>query len=145
LLDAARKGDHEAFKALVISHESQVAATIIGMLGRCSEAEDIGQETFMRFYKALDHFKGESQLGTYLIRIAINLSINELKRRQRRNRLFQPSPDPGLEMESYPSGSSAANPWSWLFAKWPLPGLYSLFFFLSIPWGQEAVCQWKRH
>jgi len=87
-----------------------VAAVIIGMLGYGDEAEDIGQETFMRFYKSLQRFKGESSVGTYLIRIAINLSINELKRRQRRNRFFHVSWEPGLEMESLPAGPSAANP-----------------------------------
>ena len=94
----------------MIRYESRVAATIIGMLGQCGEAEDVGQETFMRFYKSLTRFKGESSVGTYLIRIAINLSINELKRRQRRNRLFHTSTGPGIEMESFPSGPSAANP-----------------------------------
>jgi RNA polymerase sigma-70 factor (ECF subfamily) len=94
----------------VIKYESQVAATIIGMLGRCSEAEDVGQETFMRFYKSLRRFKGESSVGTYLIRIAINLSINELKRRQRRNRFFHVSSEPGIEMESLPAEHSSSNP-----------------------------------
>jgi RNA polymerase sigma-70 factor (ECF subfamily) len=110
LLGAARKGNHDAFKALVIKYESQVAATIIGMLGQCSEAEDVGQETFMRFYKSLQRFKGESSVGTYLIRIAINLSINELKRRQRRNRFFHISSEPGIEMESLPAEHSSSNP-----------------------------------
>jgi RNA polymerase sigma-70 factor (ECF subfamily) len=65
-----------------------VAATVIGMLGHCPEAEDIGQETFFRFYKSLDKFRGESSVGTYLTRIAINLSLNELKLRKRRRKLF---------------------------------------------------------
>jgi RNA polymerase sigma-70 factor (ECF subfamily) len=94
----------------VIKYESQVAATIIGMLGKCSEAEDVGQETFMRFYKSLQRFKGESSVGTYLVRIAINLSINELKRRQRRNRFFHFSSEPAIEMESLPAEPSSANP-----------------------------------
>jgi RNA polymerase sigma-70 factor (ECF subfamily) len=110
LLEAARKGDHDAFRALVIHYESRVAATIIGMLGKCGEAEDVGQETFMRFYKSLTRFKGESSVGTYLIRIAINLSINELKRRQRRNRLFHTAAEPEIEMESFPSVPSSASP-----------------------------------
>jgi RNA polymerase sigma-70 factor, ECF subfamily len=109
LVEAARQGNHEAFKALVIKYESQVAATIVGMLGYGNEAEDIGQETFMRFYKSLKQFKGESSVGTYLTRIAINLSINELKRRQRRNKFFHLS-EPVIEMESLPAGYSQLNP-----------------------------------
>jgi RNA polymerase sigma-70 factor (ECF subfamily) len=59
------------------------------MLGNCPEAEDVGQETFIRFYNSLKNFRGESSVGTYLTRIAINLSLNELKRRKRRSYFFQ--------------------------------------------------------
>jgi RNA polymerase sigma-70 factor (ECF subfamily) len=88
LITNARAGDHEAFKNLVRRYESLVAGTVIGMLGQCPEADDVGQETFLRFYGSLKNFRGDSQLGTYLTRIAINLSLNELKRRKRRSLLF---------------------------------------------------------
>jgi len=45
LVKAAQKGDDGAFEELIRLHESRVAATITGMLGRCPEAEDVGQET----------------------------------------------------------------------------------------------------
>jgi RNA polymerase sigma-70 factor (ECF subfamily) len=83
LVAEARDGDNDAFKELVRRHESRVAATVIGMLGNCPEADDVGQETFIRFYRALGSFRGDSSVGTYLTRIAINLSLNELKRRKR--------------------------------------------------------------
>jgi RNA polymerase sigma-70 factor (ECF subfamily) len=88
LVRKAQDGDNNAFKELVIQNEQRVAATVIGMLGNCPEADDVGQETFIRFYKSLDKFRGESSVGTYLTRIAINLSLNELKRRNRRNSKF---------------------------------------------------------
>jgi RNA polymerase sigma-70 factor (ECF subfamily) len=53
------------------------------MLGTIPEAEDVGQEVFIRFYDALGKFRGDSQVSTYLVRIAINLSLNELKRKKR--------------------------------------------------------------
>jgi RNA polymerase sigma-70 factor (ECF subfamily) len=83
LVEAARDGDSAAFKELVKRYESRVAATVVGMLGNTAEADDVGQETFIRFYRALKSFRGESSVGTYLTRIAINLSLNELKRRKR--------------------------------------------------------------
>lgn len=83
LVDRARDGDDWAFRTLVDRYESQVAATVVGMLGPGPDAEDVGQETFIRFYHALDRFRGESALGTYLTRIAISLSVNACKRRQR--------------------------------------------------------------
>jgi RNA polymerase sigma-70 factor (ECF subfamily) len=65
-----------------------VAATVIGMLGPTPEAEDVGQETFIRFYQSLKKFRGDSSIGTYITRIAINLSLNELKRRKRQRTYF---------------------------------------------------------
>ncbi|MDH5745133.1 MAG: helix-turn-helix domain-containing protein, partial [Candidatus Aminicenantes bacterium] len=73
LVRAAKNGDKNAFKELIKKYEHQVAATVIGMLGNCPEAEDVGQETFIRLYQSLDKFRGEASLGTYLTRIAINL------------------------------------------------------------------------
>jgi RNA polymerase sigma-70 factor (ECF subfamily) len=82
------RGDTDAFKELVHKYESQVAATVIGMLGSGPEAEDVGQEVFIRFYRSLEKFRGDSALGTYLTRIAINLCINELRKRKRRRTYF---------------------------------------------------------
>lgn len=92
LLDSARRGDDKAFREIVRRYEAVVARTIKGMLGDCAEAEDIGQEVFVRFYSALNSFRGDSGIATYLTRIAINLSINELKRRRRKLRIFSTKP-----------------------------------------------------
>jgi RNA polymerase sigma-70 factor (ECF subfamily) len=92
LVAAARDGDDNAFKELVRRFEPAVAATVIGMLGDCPEAEDVGQETFVRFYRSLNQFRGESSLKTYLTRIAMNLSLNELRRRKRWWGLFSTRP-----------------------------------------------------
>ncbi|HCW07876.1 MAG TPA: RNA polymerase subunit sigma-24 [Cytophagales bacterium] len=88
LITNAQQGDLTSFKTLVIRHEGKVAGVVRSMLGSTAEAEDIGQEVFIRFYEALQKFRGESAVGTYLIRIAINLSLNELKRRKRRFSIF---------------------------------------------------------
>lgn len=87
LITEAKSGNQLAFKQLVERYENRVAATVIGMLGNTPEADDIGQTVFVRFYKALNNFRGDAALSTYLTRIAINLSLNELKKRKRR-RLF---------------------------------------------------------
>lgn len=90
LVNESRNGSMTAFKALVEKHESKVAGVIKSMLGDTPEAVDVGQEVFIRFYEALDKFRGESAVGTYLIRIAINLSLNEIKSRKRRRLFFLP-------------------------------------------------------
>jgi RNA polymerase sigma-70 factor (ECF subfamily) len=88
LIAGARNGDLLAFKVLVQRHEGKVAGTVRSMLGATPEAEDVGQEVFIRFYESLGKFRGESMVSTYLIRIAINLSLNEIKRRKRRFSIF---------------------------------------------------------
>jgi RNA polymerase sigma-70 factor (ECF subfamily) len=88
LLALARGGDHAAFRALVLRYQSAVATTVIGMLGPGDDADDVGQETFIRFHGALDQFRGDAALGTWLRRIAMNLSLNALKRRRRINVRF---------------------------------------------------------
>jgi RNA polymerase sigma-70 factor, ECF subfamily len=93
LVVAVRSGDMGAFKTLVRRYESRVAGTVYGILGNCPEADDVGQETFIGFYKGLSSFRGDASVGTYLTRIAINLSLNELKRRKRRLKTFVQSTD----------------------------------------------------
>jgi RNA polymerase sigma-70 factor (ECF subfamily) len=83
LVDRARRGDDTAFARLVDRYEAQVAAVVVGMLGEGPQAEDVGQETFIRFYRALDQFRGEASVGTYLTRIAINQALKASQRRQR--------------------------------------------------------------
>ena len=82
LVDKTLHGDDRAFRMLVERYESAVASTVIGMLGPGDEADDVGQETFIRFYRSLKKYRGEASLKTYLTRISINLSLNALKRRR---------------------------------------------------------------
>jgi RNA polymerase sigma-70 factor, ECF subfamily len=98
LLRSSREDDVAAFGELVRRYESKVAATVVGMLGPGNEADDVGQETFIRFYHALKSFREEASIGTYITRIAINLSLNELRRRKRRRFLFKPT-DPESDAE----------------------------------------------
>jgi RNA polymerase sigma-70 factor, ECF subfamily len=82
LIAAARRGNRPAFAHLVKRYEAQVARTATGMLGRGPDAEDVGQETMLLLYRNLGKFRGESSLATYLIRIAIHLSLRALKKRR---------------------------------------------------------------
>ena len=83
LLARARKGDRGAFSELVDTYQSQIAATVVSMLGPSQEVDDVVQEVFIRFYQTLDRFRGEASLRTYLTRIAINKTLDVLRRRKR--------------------------------------------------------------
>jgi RNA polymerase sigma-70 factor, ECF subfamily len=89
LIRFARLGDEAAFRMLVERYQDRVAATVIGMLGRGPESDDIGQETFIRLFRSLDRIRGESSLGTYLTRIAINLCLDAARRQQKRRFWFR--------------------------------------------------------
>lgn len=82
LVRRSLQDDDRAFGMLVERYEAMVASVTIRMLGAGPDAEDVGQETFIRFYRTLDRFRGDAALGTYLTRIAMNLSLNALKRRK---------------------------------------------------------------
>ncbi len=83
VIERILNGNPDLFRLLVDRYKSQVAAVVKGMLGDCAEAEDVGQEAFIRLYNSLSDFRGDAALKTYLVRIAMNLSLNELKRRKR--------------------------------------------------------------
>jgi RNA polymerase sigma-70 factor (ECF subfamily) len=88
LIDKAISGDDNAFAELVKRYQQAIAKIVISMLGPGEDAQDVGQQVFIRFFRALEDFRGESTVLTYLTRIAINLSLNELNRRKRFFTLF---------------------------------------------------------
>lgn len=100
-------GDNVAYREIVRRYENLVARTVKGMLGNIQQAEDVGQETFIRLYNSLAEFRGEAKLSTYIQRIAINLSLNEIKRKSRFKALFFQS-DSGDDANQfdYPSRDS---------------------------------------
>lgn len=83
LVARAREGDRRAFRLLVERYEDALAATVVAMLGPTDEVDDVVQEVFIRFYQTLDRFRGEAAVSTYLKRIAINRSLDVLRRRKR--------------------------------------------------------------
>jgi RNA polymerase sigma-70 factor (ECF subfamily) len=75
--------DKQAFGEIVERYQKMVARTVKGMLGDSVYSEDIGQEVFIKLFYSLSDFRGEAKLSTYIQKIAINLTLNEIKRRKR--------------------------------------------------------------
>lgn len=88
LVARARRGDDDACRRLVEHHQAAVARTVGGMLGNGDEADDVGQESFVRFFESLDRFRGESSVRTYLVRIAMSCALNALRTQRRRDLRF---------------------------------------------------------
>ena len=83
LVTASLNGDKRAFGEIVTRHQKMVARTVKGMLGDSVFADDIGQEVFIKLYNSLSEFRGDAKLSTYIQKIAVNLTLNEIKRRKR--------------------------------------------------------------
>jgi RNA polymerase sigma-70 factor (ECF subfamily) len=83
LMLRVKGGDLEAFEALVTRHQHSVVGTAAKMLGSGADAEDIGQQVFVRVWKSAARYEPSAKFTTWLMTITRNLVFNELRRRQR--------------------------------------------------------------
>jgi RNA polymerase sigma-70 factor, ECF subfamily len=72
-----------SFEQIVRDHQAMVFRTLVRLTGSREQVEDLAQEVFLRLYRALGGFRGESLLSTYLYRIIVNVAQDEWKRRKR--------------------------------------------------------------
>jgi RNA polymerase sigma-70 factor (ECF subfamily) len=84
-VERLRARDERAFNELVRAYERRIFGLMLRMLGRREEAEDLAQEVFVQVFKAIDQFRGDSKLSTWIYRIAVNLCKNRSKYLQRRH------------------------------------------------------------
>jgi len=82
LVKRVKTGDQRAFKLLVERYQRKIYAVALGMVKDKEEALDISQEAFVKVYKYLDHFKGDSSFYTWLYRITVNICIDALRKKQ---------------------------------------------------------------
>jgi len=84
LVEKVRQGVVEAYDILVRRYQERIYATIYHMTSNHEDANDLVQETFIKAFKALNSFKGDSSFYTWIYRIAVNKTINFLKQRKNR-------------------------------------------------------------
>ncbi len=84
-VERLRARDERAFNELVRSSERRVYGLVFRMIGRRDESEDLTQEVFVQVFKAIDQFRGDSKLSTWIFRIAVNLTKNRAKYNARRH------------------------------------------------------------
>lgn len=83
-VERLRRRDERAFNELVRTHWPRVYGLVYRMLGRADEAEDVTQDVFVQAFKAIDQFRGDARLSTWLFRIAVNGCKNRTKYLSRR-------------------------------------------------------------
>ena len=92
LVKRAKKGDSRAFDLLVLKYQGRVVQLVSRYLNNAAEVEDVTQEAFIKAYRALPNFRGDSAFYTWLYRIAANAAKNHLVALGRR-----PSSDMALD------------------------------------------------
>ena len=92
LVRRAQKGDLRAFDLLVLKYQGRIGSLVSRYVSDSAEVEDVTQEAFIKAFRALDKFRGDSAFYTWLYRIAANAAKNHLVARGRR-----PSSDATIE------------------------------------------------
>lgn len=83
LVDAARRGDRDAFKTLFERYHRRAYALALGVVRNPDDALDLVQDAFIKAHKYLDKFEGNSSFYTWLYRIVMNLCIDHLRKHRR--------------------------------------------------------------
>lgn len=84
LVERVQSGDREAFGLLVVKYQRRLLRLVMRMVRDPAEAEDVAQEAFIKAYRALPNFRGESAFYTWLYRIGVNTAKNWLVANSRR-------------------------------------------------------------
>ena len=103
LVAQVKKGDSRAFDMLVLKYQHRIMGLISRYVHDADEVQDVAQEAFIKAYKALPRFRGDSAFYTWMYRIAINTAKNHLVSRSRR----PPGTDVELEDAEYYEGGGA--------------------------------------
>ncbi|KFZ38320.1 RNA polymerase sigma factor RpoE [Shewanella mangrovi] len=103
LVERVQRGDKNAFNLLVQKYQSKVINLISRYVRNQADVADVAQEAFIKAYRALPNFRGESAFYTWLYRIAVNTAKNHLVSQGRR----APSNDVDAEEAEYYDGSDA--------------------------------------
>ena len=107
-VDAARSGDAGAFESLVLRYQARIVNYASALVRDAGAAEDVAQETFVRAWRGLGRFRGESAFRTWLYRIAANVARTHLDRRGRQARIADGSLDDETEPLQADDVASAA-------------------------------------
>jgi RNA polymerase sigma-70 factor (ECF subfamily) len=98
LVSLAQQGDRRAFEALVVKYQRRIARHVARYITRSADVEDVVQETFVRAYRGLPAFRGQSAFYTWIYRIASNVAMTTLKRQG----LYVSLDEPGDEENDTP-------------------------------------------
>jgi RNA polymerase sigma-70 factor (ECF subfamily) len=100
LIDEVGKGNQAAFNILFSKYNNKLYASLLAFTKSQELAEDLTQKTFIRVWKKIETFRGDSSLFTWIYRIAINLAKNEFSSKQAKNQGITDNIDDTYDLES---------------------------------------------
>jgi RNA polymerase sigma-70 factor (ECF subfamily) len=80
-IEAAKRGDADAFEALYVLHKRRVYSLCLRMTGNPTAAEDLTQEAFLQLFRKIQTFRGESAFSTWLHRMSVNVVLMQLRKK----------------------------------------------------------------
>lgn len=83
LVSRSQKGDISAFEELIYNYEKKAYNIAFRIMGNEEDAKDMTQEAFIKIYKSIGNFRGESTFSTWLYRIVTNVCLDELRKRKK--------------------------------------------------------------
>jgi len=106
LVEEAKAGSLDSFTELARRYQQRVYRTVYGLVKNALDADDLTQETFMVAFKSLNGFRGQSSFFTWIYRIAVNRTLNHLKKHRREKDREE------LTDNVQPAGGAVAAVWS---------------------------------
>lgn len=85
LLKRSKDGDIQAFEQLIENYQTKVFNIALRIIGNYDDANDLAQEVFLRVYKSIKSFKGESSFSTWIYKITKNVCLDEIRKRRNKN------------------------------------------------------------
>jgi len=111
LVARAREGDTRAFDALILKYGDKLYGLVYNMTSHKEDTHDLLQEIFSRAYQSLGKFRGQSSFYTWIYQIAVNLTLNFLKKRKRRTGISLQDMDSSVQNDpALVDTGHAANP-----------------------------------
>jgi len=108
LIARAQRGEESAFEALYHAHKRRVYHLCFRMIGNTAEAEELTQEAFLRLFRKIHMFRGDSAFSTWLHRLSVNVVLMRLRKKRVKEVSFE-SGDDGQESERPPRDFGAPD------------------------------------
>ena len=89
LIKSTLNGDTKAFAQLVDRHQSYVFTLVVRMIKVKEESEEVAQDVFIKAYRSLKDFKGDSKFSTWLYRIAYRAALDHIRKNKKRQKTYE--------------------------------------------------------